>query len=423
MSFIIKGDICYSKSKDDLVTVKDGYLICEDGHSKGVYTTIPEGCDGLPVYDYSGKLILPGLVDLHVHAPQYSYRGLGMDLELLDWLNTYTFPEESKYSDSAYVERMYPRFVDAIRRGPNTRSIVFSTLHTEGTLRLMEMFESAGLVSYVGKVNMDRNGAPMLQEASARKSLADTEAWFKEAAERFENTMPILTPRFVPSCTDELMAGLGELQVKYGLPVQSHLSESLSEVEWVKALSPDSKNYGEAYDRFGLFGGAEKPCVMAHCIWSDAAEQQLMKDNGVFIAHCPNSNMNLTSGIAPIRHYLETGQRVGLGSDVAGGTHLSIFRAMADAVQCSKLYFRLVNGEDKPLSAREVFYLGTAGGGEFFGKVGSFEPGYECDVIVIDDGYLDPDQRWSIEQRLERAIYLSKDEDVKHKFVRGAQLF
>ena len=203
--------------------------------------------------------------------------------------------------------------------------------------------------------------------------------------------------------------------------MQSHLSENQSEIEWVKELCPGTKCYGESYDRFGLFGEYSKT-IMAHCVWSDEYERKLLKDRGVYIAHCPDSNMNLSSGIAPIRKYLEEGQRVGLGSDVAGGAYLSIFRQMTDAIQVSKLFWRLIDGNSSPLKVEEVFYLGTLGGGEFFGKVGSFERGYELDVVVIDDSEYRTEDL-NLRQRLERTIYLSQHKDIKHKFVRGNKIF
>lgn len=422
-SFIIKGDICYSKSKSHIENKHNGYLVCEDGISKGAYDEVPEKYKDLEVVDYSGKLVLPGLVDLHVHAPQYYFRGLGMDLELLEWLNTYTFPQESKYSDIEYANSTYKDFVEDVRRGPNTRSVVFATLHVDATIKLMDLFEYSGLVTYIGKVNMDRYGSPNLQESSSSQSALDTIKWIEEVNDRYDRTFPILTPRFIPSCTDKLMEELSKIQKKYKLKVQSHLSENPNEIKWVSELCPNSKFYGDAYSQFGLFGGEDCPTIMAHCVWSPQEEQDLIKKNGVYVAHCPNSNTNLSSGIAPIKKYIEDGLKVGLGSDVAGGTHTSIFKAMADAVSVSKLRWRLVDNRFKPLTVSEVFYLGTVGGGEFFGKVGSFEEGYEFDAIVIDDSNYIKSEEWSDVQRIERAIYLSTDENILHKYVQGTKLF
>ena len=217
------------------------------------------------------------------------------------------------------------------------------------------------------------------------------------------------------------MNGLGELQRQFGAAMQSHLSENLSEIEWVKQLRPWARFYGEAYSRPGLFGG-ECPTVMAHCIWSGEEERALMKEQGVFLAHCPQSNMNVSSGIAPVRTWLNEGQKAGLGSDVAGGAHLSIFRAMTDAIQCSKLRWRLVDDSLAALTLPETLYLATKGGGEFFGKVGSFEPGYEFDAIVMDDSTLPTTRRCTLTERLERVVWLSDGLPLA-KYVAGRRLF
>jgi len=421
-SFVLKGDICFSKNKDEIKNIHDGYVVCIDGISKGAYEKIPEEYKDLEVIDYSGKLILPGLVDLHVHAPQFSYRGLGMDLELIDWLNTYTFPQEAKYADIKYAREMYQRFVDDVKNGPNTRSVVFGTLHVESTIELMDIFEKSGMVSYIGKVNMDRNGSENLQEESANQSAKDTIRWIEAVQDRYERTFPIITPRFTPSCSDDLMRQLSIIRKKYNVKVQSHLSENQGEIKWVSELCPYTDFYGQAYSEFNMFGG-DCPTVMAHCVWSCEEEQELIKKQGVFIAHCPNSNTNLSSGIAPVRKYINDNQNIGLGSDVAGGTHTSIFKAMADAISVSKLRWRLVDQNYAPITAAEAFYLGTIGGGKFFGKVGSFESGYEFDAIVVDDSRYTPQNQWDDVQRLEKTIYLSYDSDVIHKYVQGRKLF
>ena len=147
-----------------------------------------------------------------------------------------------------------------------------------------------------------------------------------------------------------------------------------------------------------------------------------MKKQGVFIAHCPQSNMNVSSGIAPVKSYLQEGQKVGLGSDVAGGAHLSIFRAMTDAIQCSKLRWRLVDQQTPALTLPEALYMATKGGGAFFGKVGSFEPGYELDAVVMDDSDLPTTRECTLAERLERVVYLS-DGRPSAKYVAGRRLF
>ena len=232
----------------------------------------------------------------------------------------------------------------------------------------------------------------------------------------------MITPRFIPTCSDELMERLGQIAREQGLPVQSHLSENQGEIAWVKELCPWSGFYGDAYDHFGMFGGEVKT-VMAHCVWSSKEEQERMKENGVFIAHCPESNTNLSSGIAPIREYLDQGLKVGLGSDIAGGTKESIFFAMAEAIRVSKLRWRLVDNTKGPLTVEEAFFLGTKGGGAFFGEVGSFEEGYELDAVVLDDESIPHPQPLSVRERLERMIYLSDERHITAKYIAGRQIF
>jgi len=426
-NFVLKGNLCYSLDEKNLSVVEQGYLVCEDGVSAGVYETLPEEYRQYPVVDYGDKLIVPGLVDLHVHAPQYAFRGLGMDMELLDWLNTHTFPEEAKYRDLEYAASAYGIFAEQMKHSATTRACIFATVHREATELLMDLMEETGLKTMVGKVNMDRNTPDYLVEDDAPQSAGDTIRWLDESAGRYERTKPILTPRFIPSVTDDLMGGLNVIRKRYHLPVQSHLSENQGEIAWVKELCPWSSCYGDAYDKQGMFGrdgdGYECKTIMAHCVYSGEEERKLLKERGVYVAHCPQSNTNLASGIAPARRYLEEGIHIGLGSDVAGGFTESIFRAMADAVQVSKLYWRLVDESAKPLTMEEAFYMGTKGGGSFFGKVGSFEKGYELDAVILDDAKLKHPQPLEIKERLERFIYLSDERHIVGKYVAGSKIF
>ena len=270
--FILKGNIVYSKNKDELRILKDHYLISESGLVKGVFEKVPPEYAQVSVSDYGECLIIPGLTDLHVHAPQYTFRAMGMDMELLEWLETNTFPEEAKYQDLEYARHAYRIFTDNLKRSATTRACIFGTIHRDATLLLMDQLEQSGLVTYVGKVNMDRNCPDYLREESAEESGIQTVEWIKDVLhKKYQNTMPILTPRFTPSCSDELMENLKKIQMYYQIPVQSHLSENPGEIAWVKELCPWSEFYGDAYDRFGLFG-ADCKTVMAHCVYSGGSE-------------------------------------------------------------------------------------------------------------------------------------------------------
>lgn len=416
--FVLKGNIVYSRNLRELSVYEHSYVVCRDGRSEGVYRTLPFKLGGYPVYNYGDCLIIPGLVDLHLHAPQYSFRGLGMDMELLEWLETNTFPEEAKYADVKYAEKAYRIFAEGMRKSATTRACIFGTLHRPATLLLMDLMEETGLCSYIGKVNMDRNSPDDLREET-RESVRETVEWIEEAdARMYKNVRPILTPRFVPSCTDELMEQLQEIRQHHKLPVQSHLSENRSEIGWVEELCPWAKFYGDVYDQFGLFG-ADSPTIMAHCVYSGDEEIGRMAQNGVYVAHCPESNMNVASGIAPVRKFLDRGLRVGLGSDIAAGSSENMFRAMTHAIQASKLRWRLEDQSLDPLTFEEVFYMATMGGGRFFGQVGSFDQGYEFDAVVLNDRRLAHPQTLSVKSRLERMIYLGDERDIEAKYVKG----
>ncbi len=411
--FVLKGDICYTPSINNLVTLKDGYIVVENKKVVGVYHELSTKYLDYKLYDYTNKLIIPGLVDLHLHAPQYSFRGLGMDLELMDWLNQRTFPEETKYQNLDYANRAYSIFVKSMKISATTHACIFATIHLDATKLLMDKMEESGLVSYVGKVNMDRNAPKDLCEDNVPLAYLNTRNWVEETNHLYERTKPILTPRFIPSCSEDLLEKISRIQEEFNLPVQSHLSENPVEIEFVKNAYPHTDYYAQAYHQHGLLGvNAKKskyPTIMAHCVYSTTDEIYHLKENNVYVAHCPSSNTNLSSGIAPIRTFIENGVSVGLGTDVAGGHSESILRAICDAIQVSKLYWRLIDDSKKALSFKEAFYLGTKGGGSFFGKVGSFEEGFDFSCVVLDDSSLENPNSLNIEERLERASYSSLD--------------
>lgn len=422
-NFILKGNILYSKTPTELFVTDQGFLVCCDGISQGVFPVIPENYAHLPVMDCKDHLIIPGMTDLHIHAPQYPFRAIGMDMELLEWLETHTFPEESCYADDIYARHAYAVFAEDLKLSATTRAVAFATIHPQATALLMDELEATGLKTLVGKVNMDQNCSDIIREPSAKTSLYVTVKWLESIAGKYQNTKPILTPRFAPTCSAALLEGLGKLQKEYRLPVQSHLSENLSEIAWVKELFPWSLFYGDVYDHFGLFG-REAPTIMAHCVHCPEEEIERMKNNRVYIAHCPQSNVNLASGIAPVRRYLEENIPVGLGTDIAGGANLSMFRCIADAIGMSKLYWRLIDQTKKPLTMEEGFYLATTGGGSFFGRVGSFAPGYEMDALILDDKNIRTTRNLSTRERLERYLYLAEEGGkIAGKYVAGKRIF
>ena len=414
---IYRANIIYTPESKHFEVVPHGYIAVSDGKVEGVYAQLPKHLEECPVTDLGDRLLIPAMNDVHVHAPQYRNQGIAMDLELLPWLQNYTFPEEMKYADLDYAERRYRRFIRDLWRFGTMRACVFATIHTESTRLLMRLFQEAGMGALVGKVAMNRNCPEGLSE-----SVEDMAQGYESLIGDFSHdshVRPIITPRFIPSCSPEMLRACGDLAAKYQLPVQSHLSENKDEIALVAQLEPVSTCYGDAYNRYGLFG--QTPTVMAHCVWTEGEELELMKKNGVMVAHCPTSNLNIASGLAPVRTFLDAGIPVGLGSDISGGHDLNIFRVMVYAIQLSKLCYQQ-NHDRKFLSLSEAFWIATKSAGSFFGRVGSFEPGYEFDALVINDSDLNHDD-YSLLHRLERFIYLGDDRQIEHRFCCGKEVF
>jgi len=418
MKKVYKAHILFTKEKERFEVFENGYIAVEDGLVAGVAKSLSElGCTDAEVVDFGDRLLIPAMNDMHVHAPQVHNQGVAMDLELLPWLENYTFPEEAKYADVDYAERMYRRFIHTQWLFGTMRSVVFATVHTASTRRLMQLYQEAGMGALVGKVAMNRNCPAALCE-DVEAAIAGNEQLIAEFNRPDALVRPIITPRFVPSCTPALLDACGQLAARHHLPVQSHLSENVSEIAWVAELEPDSTSYGDAYDRYGLFG--QQPTIMAHCVWTHGDELELMKRNGVMVAHCPTSNFNLSSGLAPIRTLLDQGVRVGLGSDISGGHDLNMLRMLVYAIQVSKMHYQHDHSKAF-LTLSEAFWLATKAGGSFFGRVGSFEPGYEFDALVIDDSVLYPSE-YSLLHRLERFIYVGDDRQIVHRFCRGHEV-
>ena len=418
MKKVYKAHILFTKEKDHFEVFENGYVAVEDGRVTGVSNNLAEvGGQDAEVTDFGDCLLIPAMNDMHVHAPQVRNQGVAMDLELLPWLQNYTFPEESKYADVHYAERMYRRFLHTQWLFGTMRSVVFGTVHTESTRLLMKLYQEAGMGALVGKVAMNRNCPDALSE-DVEDAVKGNEMLIAEFNQPNALVRPIITPRFVPSCTPELLKACGRLANTYRLPVQSHLSENTSEIAWVAELEKESTSYGDAYNRYGLFG--QTPTIMAHCVWTNGAELELMKRNHVMVAHCPTSNFNLSSGLAPVRTFLDEGLPIGLGSDISGGHDLNMFRMLVYAIQVSKMHYQQDKSEAF-LTLPEIFWIATKSAGSFFGKVGSFEPGYEFDALVIDDKVLNFDN-YSLLHRLERFIYLGDDRQIVRRFCRGQEV-
>ncbi len=397
---ILKGNVVYAPALGKLCANRHAYVIAEDGIITGIFDELPGKYGVCEIADFGDSLITPAFCDLHLHAPQWSMVGMGMDLRLLEWLSTYAYKAEALYADTGFAAEAYAQLASSLLRAGTTRVSAFSSLHSDSTLVLMRAFERAGVCGCVGKVNMDRNNAPELCE-STRQSKDATLRWL-EGCGGFSYVAPIITPRFTPSCTDELMEWLGGLAQERGLNVQSHLSENPDEVAWVKRLHPDCEYYYQSYEKYGLW---KRGTLMAHCVYSDEKERAAMRRAGVTAVHCPDSNLNISSGIAPIRRMLDEGVNVCLGSDIAGGALLSIADVASLAVRCSKL--RALEDPAQPfLTFGEAFYLATSAGQVYFGEKPGFAAGNSLHALVLDDGELPAACELTLEERLERLMYM-----------------
>ena len=254
---IYHAHIIYTPESNHFEVVPNGYIAVENGKVEGVYNELPDNLKNCQITDFGNRLLIPAMNDMHVHAPQYRNQGLAMDLELLPWLQNYTFPEELKFADVAYAERIYRRFIHDLWRFGTMRVVAFASVHLDSTRLLMQLLQQAGMGGRVGKVNMNRNCPEGLQE-STTDALEACDALVSEFERPDALVRPIVTPRFVPSCTPDMLEACGQMAAKYKLPVQSHLSENLGEIEWVKQLEPQSKHYADAYGGFSRLGPDER---------------------------------------------------------------------------------------------------------------------------------------------------------------------
>lgn len=413
---VIKGNFLFTKVTEKFEIHKDSFLVTLDGKVEGIYPSLPDTFKNVPVQDYGNRLIIPGFVDLHLHAAQFLQSGIGMTKQLLDWLEDYTFDLEKEFSNKNFAKKAYTLFADKLIASGTLRACIFASSSTAGTEILFEILKAKGIGAYVGKVNMDRN-APDSTIETTQASLQGT----KYLIEKYKDeplVKPIITPRFAPTCTDELLRGLGDLALTYNLPVQSHISENKGEIEWVASLFEDDQHYSDVYFKRNLFG--QTKTLMAHAIHLTEEEKRLVQTEKPFLVHCPDSNINLRSGIMPVREYLSLGLNLGLGSDIAGGHKIGINEAMVRAIQLSKL-LNLNSPELKPLTISEAFHMGTKGGGSFFGNTGSFEKGFFFDALIIED---DPmiAEMYSLQDRLEKFIYTGDDRNIKARYVEGVRL-
>lgn len=414
---IIKGNIISTSVFGQMDIIKNGYLVYSEERINGVFSTLPEKYKNLAIDDYHDALVMQAFSDMHLHAPQYPMLGMGMDLPLLDWLNRYTYKTESRFSDLDYARSVYHELAQKLIQYGTTRVCMFSSLHTDATLILMEELEKAGICGYVGKVSMDINSPDYYCETT-EKSKSETIRWLDSCA-RFKNINPMITPRFTISCSRELMIWLGTIADERSLPIQSHLSENNKEIKRVLENHPDCQQYWQTYAKSKLWNSRT---LMAHCVYSDSYEREAMRKAGVYTVHCADSNMNIASGIAPVRTLLNEGNKVVLGSDIAGGASLSMLDAIQMTIRASKVYSIASNWEVPYLTVAEAYYLGTSAANEFFGEKPGFSEGNTLHAVVIDDTKFLNTKELSLNERFERSVYLAKPDDIIAVYSNGKRV-
>jgi guanine deaminase len=335
-----------------------------------------------------GEFLVPGFIDTHNHAPQWTQRGTGGGLQIMDWLNTITFPHEAKFEDPEYARRMYAKCVDGFLKQGVTTASYYGSLHGEATKILAEVCLEKGQRALVGKCNMERNAPDYYRDKSTQESLETTEdflAHMKRLDPQCNLVQPILTPRFAICCDDELLAGIGKIAEREpGMMIQTHLDETLQEVALTRELFPQFSNEADLYMHFGLFNDRT---IMAHCIYPNDYEIGKLKERDVGVAHCPVSNTTGGQwGAAPIRRYLDLGIKVGLGTDSGGGFSSSILEAIRQALITSSGRATITGDKNASLTVNEAFYLATLGGAKVCGmgdKLGTFAVGKEFDALKI----------------------------------------
>lgn len=443
--FVVKGT-AFSSVDPKKVNVYENYLFCisEKGSiSKMIapgeteYESIIQEYSNINKFQEltKGQYILPGFIDLHIHAPQWAQAGTALDLPLYEWLNTYTFPLEAKFADVQFAETVYANLVSNLIKNGTTTALYFATVHRESSLRLAEICSEQGQRGLVGKVVMDdlEQNPDYYRDETTALALEDTELFIQEVQELNKQTpqgvYPVVTPRFIPSCTDDALKGLGELAEKYDVHVQSHCSES----DWAHSFVQErfGKNDAFALNDFGLL--TEK-AVMAHCGFLSDDDMALFAEKGTAVAHCPISNAYFGNAVTPIAKLLHDYQiETGLGSDISGGFSPSLFDNIRQAVMSSRM---LEDGVDKDccsekrgvsgssITLNEAFYLATAGGGDSLSlPIGKLAVDYAWDVQILDSKELpifsDDEPLMDIFQKI---LYLSRPENIEEVWVQGRKV-
>ena len=367
------GEGAHQYFDDGMLVVKDG-VVTHLGDAKSLLPTLAPGVE---VVDYRGRLILPGLIDTHMHFAQTDIIASHGE-HLLEWLERYTFPEERRFKDEQHAIAVAEFSINEMLRNGTTTSMVFATVHKTSVDAIMGAAAARGMCMIAGKVMMDRNCPDALcdsAEASYEESRELIEKWHGAGQGRLRYAV---TPRFAPTSSERQLALAGQLLAEHsGVYLQTHLAENKSECQWVQELFPWSKSYLDVYDRFGLLGPRS---VFAHCIHLDQRDRQRVAASGAAMAFCPTSNFFLGSGLFDMARATQSGVRLGMGTDVGGGTSFSLLRTLHEA-------YKVVQLSGQSMNAFQGLYRATLGGAQALSlddEIGNFVAGKYADFVVLN---------------------------------------
>lgn len=358
--------------------LRDAVMLVRDGRIERIAPAaalLPRLGADVSVHDWRGRLVVPGFVDTHVHFPQVDVIA-SYGTQLLDWLERYTFPAEARFAQAEHAQEAARFFIDRLLENGTTTASVFCTVHPGSADAFFAEARRRGLLMVAGKSLMDRNAPDGLRdtaESSYAESRALIERWHGTDRLRYA-----ITPRFAVTSTPEQLALAGRLAAEHPtVYVQSHVAENRDEVAWVARLYPGQRSYLDVYDHYGLL---RERAVYAHCIWLDDADRARMGASGTAASFCPTSNLFIGSGLYDLKQALEAGNRVGLGTDVGGGTGYSMLRTLGEAYKVQQLLGTSVH----PAFS---LYLATLGGARSLyldDRIGSLLPGRDADLAVLD---------------------------------------
>ena len=399
---------------------EDGILLIENGKvaQVGAAAELLPKLAGVEVQHYRDALITPGFIDTHIHYPQTGMIA-SYGEQLLDWLNTYTFPTEQQFEDKAHASDVAAIFLKELLRNGTTTALVFGSVHPQSVDAFFEQADKLNLRMIAGKVLMDRNAPDYLTdtaESGYAESKALIERWHGKGRLHYA-----VTPRFAPTSTPEQMELAGKLLGEYpDLYMHTHLSENRKEIEWVKELFPERKGYLDVYDHHQLIGPR---AVFAHGVHLCDDECNRLAETGSAVAFCPTSNLFLGSGLFDLNKLEEHGERVGLGTDVGAGTSFSQLQSLNEAYKVMQL-------QGKKLDPFKSLYLATLGGANALyldDQLGNFLPGKDADFLVLDYNATPlmsyrMQQAKSLEERLFALTMLGDDRAVKETFAAGVSV-